>query len=71
MLVEGRKLDNLTPEGVAVQATEELATLADTDYSVFTVAQKRAIIMFASFIGLLSPMSGSIYYPALNSVSQV
>lgn len=37
-------------------------------YSVFTVPQKRAIVLSGSFIGLMSYMSGSIYYPAINQV---
>lgn len=35
-------------------------------YSVFTVPQKRAIILSGSFLGLLSYMSSSIFYPAVN-----
>lgn len=41
---------------------------AGEDYSIFTTAQKRAIILTASLAGWFSPMSGSIYYPALNQV---
>lgn len=37
-------------------------------YSVFTVGQKKAIILSGSFIGLLSYMSGTIYYPAIDQV---
>ena len=37
-------------------------------YSVFTGSQKRAIILFASFMGLLSFMGSSIYFPAVNQV---
>ena len=37
-------------------------------YSVFTESQKRAIILSGSFFGLLSYMSSSIFYPALNQV---
>lgn len=44
------------------------ALVASEDYSVFTVPQKRAIILAGSFIAWFSPMSGSIYYPALNQV---
>lgn len=43
--------------------------MAKEDYSVFTVPQKRAIILAGSFIAWFSPMSGSIYYPALNSIA--
>lgn len=38
------------------------------DFSSFTVPQKRAIIFAGSFISWFSPMTGSIYYPALNQV---
>lgn len=37
-------------------------------YSVFTGLQKRAIILSASFMGLLSFMGSSIYFPAVNQV---
>lgn len=40
-------------------------------YSAFTVPQKRAIILSGSFIGLLSYMSSSIFYPAVNQVHLV
>lgn len=42
--------------------------VAKEDYSVFTVPQKRAIILAGSFISWFSPMTGSIYYPALDQV---
>lgn len=53
---------------MSLPATEGMESHVDTDFSVFSIPQKRVIILFGSFIGLLSPMSGSIYYPALNSV---
>lgn len=37
-------------------------------YSVFTGLEKRAIILSASFMGLLSFMGSSIYFPAVNQV---
>ena len=40
-------------------------------YSVFTVGQKKAIILSGSFIGLLSYMSGTIYYPAIDQVENL
>ena len=43
--------------------------MAAEDYSVFPVGQKRAIIAAASFMAWFSPMSGSIYYPALNQIA--
>ncbi len=42
--------------------------VAAEEYSSFTIAQKRAIIVTGSFAAWFSPMSGSIYYPALNQV---
>lgn len=42
---------------------------AKEDFSVFTVAQKRWIIVAGSFAGWFSPMTGSIYFPALNQIS--
>ncbi|RAL63908.1 hypothetical protein DID88_003096 [Monilinia fructigena] len=39
-------------------------------YSVFTGLQKRAIILSASFMGLLSFMGSSIYFPAVNQIAR-
>lgn len=50
-------------------ADQRADVLAKENYSVFTVPQKRAIILVGSFVGWFSPMSGSIYYPALNEAS--
>ena len=41
---------------------------ANEEYSVFTVPQKRALVLSVSLLGWFSPMTGSIYYPALNQV---
>lgn len=38
-------------------------------YSVFTVKQKRLIVLAASLAGFFSPLSGSIYYPALDTIA--
>ncbi|KAK0858798.1 hypothetical protein LTS02_009695 [Friedmanniomyces endolithicus] len=43
--------------------------VATEEYSSFTIAQKRAIIVTGSFAAWFSPMSGSIYYPALNQIA--
>ena len=45
--------------------------VAKEDYSVFTVPQKRAIVVAGSFIGWFSPMTGAIYYPALDQVRAI
>lgn len=46
------------------------AALSTEIYSVFTVPQKRAIILAGSFVAWFSPMSGSIYFPALNQIAR-
>lgn len=40
------------------------------DYSVYTTNQKRAIVLTASLAGFFSPLSGSIYYPALDTIAK-
>ncbi|OQE06387.1 hypothetical protein PENVUL_c018G01925 [Penicillium vulpinum] len=39
-------------------------------YSVFTVNQKRLIILTAALASSFSPLSANIYYPALNSIAK-
>ncbi|KAF2773603.1 MFS general substrate transporter [Teratosphaeria nubilosa] len=43
--------------------------VAKEDYSVFTKNQKRALIIAGSFAAWFSPMTGSIYYPALTQIA--
>lgn len=38
-------------------------------YSQFTVAQKRAIVAMGSLASFFSPLSSSIYLPALNTIA--
>ena len=38
-------------------------------YSVFTVRQKKMIIVAGSFAGFFSPLSANIYFPALNTIA--
>lgn len=42
---------------------------ADVPYSVYTVNQKRCIILAASLAGFFSPLSSSIYSPVLSTVA--
>lgn len=44
--------------------------VADTEYSVFTVSQKRYIVFMASWAGFFSPVSSQIYFPALNTLAR-
>lgn len=61
---------NQGDDAVRDNRNEAVKAATDTElierYSVFTVPQKRAIILSSSSVGLLSYMSSSIYYPAVN-----
>ena len=41
----------------------------DAKYSEFTKAQKRWIILLVAFAGMFSPLSSSIYYPAIHTIA--
>ncbi|KAI0023858.1 MFS general substrate transporter [Xylariomycetidae sp. FL0641] len=41
----------------------------NTDYSVFTTRQKKVSIMIVSFAAMISPLSGSMYYPATSTLA--
>ncbi|EED18640.1 bicyclomycin resistance protein, putative [Talaromyces stipitatus ATCC 10500] len=43
--------------------------VATEDYSVFTKRQKRMMIATASFVSWISPLTGAIYYPAVNQIA--
>jgi len=51
-------------------APEPNTSLERRDYSVFTVGQKRAIVAIGSFASFFSPLSSSIYFPALQTISE-
>ncbi|KAH0002144.1 MFS general substrate transporter, partial [Aureobasidium melanogenum] len=58
-----------------VDAEKTVGTvLAGTDpepaFSVFTLTEKKLIVLTISFIGLVSPLSGSIYFPAINTLAK-
>ncbi|KAJ5569746.1 uncharacterized protein N7459_009176 [Penicillium hispanicum] len=44
--------------------------IADVDYSIFTVSQRRYIVFMASWAGFFSPVSSQIYFPALNTLAR-
>ncbi|USW56623.1 Putative major facilitator superfamily, MFS transporter superfamily [Septoria linicola] len=48
---------------------EKLDPHAKVDYSIFTTGQKRAIVVAGSLAGWFSPMTGSIYFPALTTIA--
>lgn len=59
----------MLPSPTLVPASEKPVTEI-ADFSVYTTNQKRAIIFTASLAGFYSPLSGSIYYPALDTIAK-
>lgn len=58
-------------KGAADAPVETSPQLHDDEaYSIFTLWQKRAIILTASFCAFFSPTTGAIYYPALDVIAQ-
>ncbi|THY45655.1 citrate synthase, partial [Aureobasidium pullulans] len=53
-----------------VVSTIEQPTDDNEVYSVFTPTQKKLIVLTASLAGFFSPLSGSIYYPSLNTIAE-
>lgn len=51
-------------------AGTHVGNVADVDYSVFTVSQRRYIVFMASWAGFFSPVSSQIYFPALNTLAK-
>jgi multidrug resistance protein len=67
----GKDVNRPTTSGEpAVEQVDHSNVLATEDYSVFTVGQKRAIIFAGSFAAWFSPMTGSIYFPALDRIGE-
>lgn len=56
---------NGNPAARTVTSTSAAAPV----HSVFTKNQKRFIVSMASWAGFFSPVSGNIYFPALNSLA--
>ena len=44
-------------------------TTHDANYSGFTKAQKRWIVLLVAFAGMFSPLSSFIYYPAIHTIT--
>lgn len=60
------------PDEAVDPVSEEKPTEDTTEeaYSTFTVRQKRWIITMASIAGFFSPLSSSIYFPALSTIAK-
>ena len=64
-------LDNGLPPSTGQERPIELArTVTGPPHSIFTTNQKRFIVFMASWAGFFSPVSGQIYFPALNSLAR-
>ncbi|CEN60919.1 hypothetical protein ASPCAL07590 [Aspergillus calidoustus] len=67
------KESNAAPNENAAPHPEAVDPLTGTehrDFSVFTVAEKRAIVSVGSMAAFFSPLSSSIYFPALDTVAK-
>ncbi|KAJ5666223.1 uncharacterized protein N7477_008671 [Penicillium maclennaniae] len=59
-------VEQARPENAGTRSGE----MADVDYSVFSVSQRRYIVFMASWAGFFSPVSSQIYFPALNTLAK-
>jgi hypothetical protein len=66
--IEREKGDTQTDPEHKEQEQEEQQT-PEPPFSVFSIAEKRFIVIIASLAALFSPLSANIYYPALNTLS--
>lgn len=75
-LQDGRPSQAIPPapevEAVETTAKNQPSEPADSDslYSILPMRQKQAIIMIVSFVAMISPLSGNIYYPAIPSLAK-
>ncbi|KAK9357741.1 major facilitator superfamily domain-containing protein [Lipomyces starkeyi] len=58
-----------TPDGPDNEPQSERQATATEAYSVFTVTEMKLIILTGSLASFFSPLSSSIYVPALNTIS--
>ncbi|CAJ2506422.1 Uu.00g005520.m01.CDS01 [Anthostomella pinea] len=57
-------------DGRTKQEQDGAAASDEAPYTVLTLNQKRLMLLSASFIGVISPLTGSVYLPALNDISK-
>ena len=50
---------------------EETPVVEEEPHSIYSRSKKLTISLIVSYAGLVSPFSGTIYYPALPQISQV
>lgn len=51
------------------QGRKQEGALLETPYSAFTEREKKATILLVSWLALVSPLSASIYFPALDDIA--
>ncbi len=61
---------DVAAQRLQAQRTTTTASAAGPVHSVFTKNQKRFIVFMASWAGFFSPVSGQIYFPALNPLAR-
>lgn len=57
-------------DDVERQPTNASAESPEAPFSIFTTGQKQLIVFLAATAGVFSPITGSIYFPALNILAQ-
>jgi len=62
--------DQAEKNGTGEVVTSEPIEQPEPPYTILTEKQKIFTIIMASFAAFISPVSSSIYYPALNSLSR-
>ncbi|KAF2835987.1 chloramphenicol resistance protein [Patellaria atrata CBS 101060] len=63
--------DDAIREEQCIKDLEKSSTTTSAPvYSIFSTRQKQLIVFFVAFGGTFSPLSGNIYFPALNSLSR-
>ena len=56
-------------EATAIPSPATLGAEGEAPYTTFTTREKRWIIAMASFASFFSPLSSSIYFPALSTIA--
>lgn len=64
-----RDAEAATPQTATSNQDGKLSENKDEAYSIFTTPQKRAIVCTASLCAFFSPITATIYFPALNVIA--
>jgi hypothetical protein len=66
---DGSGISEKAAKNERAQVKEASASVEPPLYSVFTARQKRITVIIVSFVAMISPLSGTIYFPALTSLA--